>query len=69
MASPPLGGQASDMYLKLAQLQALADRKGRVNNVYVRADSADDVAARGQADRGRVPRARRPPPARTSRSA
>ena len=45
VASPPLGGQASDMYLKLGQLQALADREGRVNNIYVRADSADDVAA------------------------
>ena len=38
VASPPLGGQASDMYLKLGQLQALADREGRVNNIYVRAD-------------------------------
>jgi ABC-type antimicrobial peptide transport system permease subunit len=41
----PLGGQASDVYVKLGQLQALADREGRVNTVYVRAESSDDVAA------------------------
>jgi ABC-type lipoprotein release transport system permease subunit len=38
-------GQASDVYVQLAQLQALADRKGRINTVYVRAESSDDVAA------------------------
>jgi len=41
----PLGGQASDAYVELAQLQKLADREGRVNSVQVRADSTDDVAA------------------------
>lgn len=45
IAKTPLGGQSSDVYVKLAQLQALADRKGRVNTVYVRADSGDDVTA------------------------
>ena len=44
IASPPLGGQASDMYVKLSQLQAMSDRKGRINTVYVRADSADAVS-------------------------
>jgi putative ABC transport system permease protein len=44
LAKTPLGGQASDIYLKLAQLQKLSDRTGRVNTVYVRADSADQVA-------------------------
>ena len=39
------GGQASDVYVKLAQLQKLSDRAGRVNTVQVRADSTDDVAA------------------------
>ena len=29
--SSPLGGQASDVYVKLAQLQKLSDREGRVN--------------------------------------
>jgi len=45
LARSPLGGQSSDAYVKLAQLQALSDRKGRVNSVQVRAESTDDVAA------------------------
>jgi putative ABC transport system permease protein len=45
LASSPLGGQASDAYVKLAQLQQLSDRKGRVNSLQVRADSTDDVGA------------------------
>jgi len=40
----PLGGQSSDVYVKLSQLQQLSDRVGRVNTVYVRAESGDDVA-------------------------
>ena len=45
LAKTPLGGQSSDVYVKLAQLQALSDRKGRVNTVYVRASSAEQVGA------------------------
>jgi ABC-type antimicrobial peptide transport system permease subunit len=45
LAATPLGGQASDAYIKLSQLQALSDREGRVNTVYVRAESADEVDA------------------------
>ena len=45
IAETPLGGQSSDVYVKLAQLQALSDRVGRVNTVYVRAESGDDVAS------------------------
>jgi ABC-type antimicrobial peptide transport system permease subunit len=45
IAETPLAGQSSDVYVKLAQLQALSDRVGRVNTVYVRADGAEDVAA------------------------
>jgi putative ABC transport system permease protein len=45
IAETPLGGQASDVYVKLSQLQALSDRSGRVNTAYVRAESADDVDA------------------------
>ncbi len=45
LAKTPLGGQSSDVYVKLAQLQKLSDRVGRVNTVYVRATSADRVAA------------------------
>ena len=45
IAETPLGGQSSNVYVKLSQLQELADRKDRVNTVYVRAESSDDVAA------------------------
>ncbi len=45
IAETPLGGQSSDAYVKLAQLQKLSNRVGRVNTVYVRAASGDDVAA------------------------
>jgi len=43
-AKTPLGGQASDVYVKLLQLQKLSGRTGRVNTVYVRATSSDQVA-------------------------
>ena len=45
ISETPLGGRPSDLYLKLAELQELSDRKGRVNTVYVRAEGSDDVAA------------------------
>jgi putative ABC transport system permease protein len=45
LADPPLGGQASDVYLKLDQLQRMSDREGRATTLYVRADSSDDVAS------------------------
>ncbi|HEY5873027.1 MAG TPA: ABC transporter permease [Gaiellaceae bacterium] len=45
IAETPLGGQSSDVYVKLSQLQAVSDRAGRVNTVFVRAESGDDVAA------------------------
>jgi putative ABC transport system permease protein len=41
----PVGGQASDVYVKLGQLQKLSDRVGRVNTAYVRATSASQVDA------------------------
>jgi putative ABC transport system permease protein len=41
----PLGGQSSDVYIKLNQLQKLSGRVGRVNTVYVRATSASQVDA------------------------
>jgi ABC-type antimicrobial peptide transport system permease subunit len=41
----PVGGTSSDTYVKLAQLQKLSNRAGRVNTVYVRADSASHVDA------------------------
>jgi ABC-type antimicrobial peptide transport system permease subunit len=54
LASTPLGGQASDVYIKLSQLQSLSDRKGRVNTVYVRATSADQVDAVASAIRSTI---------------
>jgi ABC-type antimicrobial peptide transport system permease subunit len=42
-AKTPLGGQASDLYVKLSQLQALSGRNGLVNTIYVRATSAGQV--------------------------
>jgi putative ABC transport system permease protein len=54
IAKTPLGGQASDVYVKLGQLQELSGRTGRVNTVYVRADSADDVESVATAIEGTV---------------
>jgi ABC-type antimicrobial peptide transport system permease subunit len=45
ISRPPLGGQASDAYLELGTLQKLADHKGRVNVLQVRATSADQVGS------------------------
>ena len=45
LARTPVGGQASDLYVKLGELQALSGRKGRVNAINVRAESSNDVAA------------------------
>ena len=45
LAETPIGGQSSDVYLKLSQLQQLSGRTGRINTVYVRATSADAVSS------------------------
>jgi ABC-type lipoprotein release transport system permease subunit len=45
LAQTPLGGQSSDLYVELGELQSLAGRKGRINSINVRAESSDDVAA------------------------
>ncbi len=45
LAKLPLGGQSSDIYIRLGELQALSGRNGRVNVLRVRADSADAVDA------------------------
>ncbi|HET7743219.1 MAG TPA: ABC transporter permease [Gaiellaceae bacterium] len=45
IAKTPIGGQASDVYLELSTLQKLSDHMGRVNTVYVRANSASDVSS------------------------
>jgi ABC-type antimicrobial peptide transport system permease subunit len=45
IAKPPLGGETSDIYVRLGELQRLSDRVGRVNVLRVRAKNADQVAA------------------------
>ena len=45
LSKAPLGGQASDIYVKLDQLQTLADREGRANVIYVRAKDSSQVGA------------------------
>jgi len=52
LAQAPLGGSATDLYVKLGQLQSIADRKGRVNQVQVRATDADSVPAVAKAIEG-----------------
>jgi putative ABC transport system permease protein len=44
LASAPLGGDASNVYVELGRLQELWDREGRVNGIQVRAESGDAVA-------------------------
>jgi ABC-type antimicrobial peptide transport system permease subunit len=44
LATPPLGGDASNAYVELGRLQELSDRKGRANRIQVRAESSDAVA-------------------------
>ena len=43
LASAPLGGQASDVYVELGQLQRMSDREGRINRLRVRATDAGEV--------------------------
>jgi ABC-type antimicrobial peptide transport system permease subunit len=43
VASAPLGGDTSNVYVELGRLQRLSDRAGRVNGIQIRAESADAV--------------------------
>ncbi len=45
IASSPIGGTASDIYVKLATLQRIADFTNQISAIQVRAASADDVSA------------------------
>jgi ABC-type antimicrobial peptide transport system permease subunit len=45
IAEAPLGGESSDLYVPLAELQAMSDRAGRINVLRVRAERADRVEA------------------------
>jgi ABC-type lipoprotein release transport system permease subunit len=54
LATAPLGGDASDVYLELGRLQGLADREGRVNRIQVRATSSESVARLADRVEGRI---------------
>ena len=41
----PAGSTSSDLYIPLSWAQKLSDNAGKVNQIYVKADSADDIAA------------------------
>ena len=41
----PAGSTSSDLYIPLSWAQKLSDNEGKVNQIYVKADSADDIAA------------------------
>lgn len=45
IVSNPLAGSSSDVYVKLEQLQKIADLEDKVNTVYVRASSQESLAA------------------------
>ena len=45
LAKQPLGGQSSDIYTRLGELQKLSGRERRVNGIQVRAESSDAVDA------------------------
>ncbi|MBJ7459674.1 MAG: FtsX-like permease family protein [Thermoleophilaceae bacterium] len=45
IVSSPLAGSSSDIYVKLGQLQVLADMKNKVNKIYVRAADQAAVAS------------------------
>jgi putative ABC transport system permease protein len=45
LAKLPLGGQASDLYVRLDELQKLSDREGRINVLQVRATDSSVVAS------------------------
>ena len=41
----PAGSTSSDVYIPLSWAQKLSDNTGKVNQIYVKADSANDIAA------------------------
>jgi ABC-type antimicrobial peptide transport system permease subunit len=57
VVDPPLGGQGADVYLPLAQLQALSGQKGLVNVVLVRANDSSSVAAAEESIESQYPSA------------
>lgn len=57
IVSAPLAGQSSDIYVKLGQLQTLADLKGKINKIYVRADSQAAVSSVSKEVKNTIPSA------------
>jgi ABC-type antimicrobial peptide transport system permease subunit len=57
LVTPPLGGQSADVYLPLAQLQALASQKGLANVILVRATDSSKVSAVEAAIKRALPQA------------
>ena len=55
LSQPPLGGQATDVFVELGRLQAAAGREGRVNLVRARAVDAEAVAPAAEAIAAAVP--------------
>src|SRR4051812_20951627 len=55
IAQPPLGGQASDVYIRLDELQKLSGREGRVNVLQVRASDSNAVSAVASSIRRSLP--------------
>ncbi|HEX5643000.1 MAG TPA: ABC transporter permease [Thermoleophilia bacterium] len=53
----PAGSTSSDLYIPLSWAQKLSDNEGKVNQIYVRADSADDIAAVKEAIEQVLPKA------------
>jgi ABC-type lipoprotein release transport system permease subunit len=53
----PAGSTSSDLYISLARAQKLSDNAGKVNQIYVRADSADRIAAVKQEIKQTMPKA------------
>lgn len=53
----PAGSSSSDVYIPLARAQKLSDNKNQVNQIYVQADSSDNIAAVQQQIKDVMPKA------------
>jgi ABC-type lipoprotein release transport system permease subunit len=53
----PSGSTSSDLYIPLARAQKLSDNKNKVNQIYVRADSAQSIAAVKKEIKATLPKA------------
>ena len=53
----PSGSTSSDLYIPLARAQKLSDNTDKVNQIYVRADSAESIAAVKKEIKATLPKA------------